>query len=84
MVGRVVQLADVVEHRPARGDGVGFPGDPVGGDVFKRGGGHLDAFLITRLSGSINNLTLVIRLVVNAFGLIVSGVLNKKKRVSKM
>ena len=33
MVGRLVQLADVVEHRPARGDGVGFPGDPVGAVV---------------------------------------------------
>ena len=47
MVGRVVQLADVVEHRPARGDEVGFPCDPVGGDVFKRRGGHLDSFLNT-------------------------------------
>ena len=48
MVGRLVQLADVVEHRPALGDGVGYPGDPVGGDVLKcGGGGHLNAFLIT-------------------------------------
>ena len=34
----MVQLADVVEHRPARGDGVGHPGDPVGGDVLEKVG----------------------------------------------
>ena len=48
MVGRVVQLADVVEHCPARGDGVGYQGDPVDGDVLECGcGSHLDAFLVT-------------------------------------
>ena len=73
----------MVEQRPAHGDWVGFPGDPVGGDIFKHGGGHLDAFLITCLSGSSNNLMFVTRHVVNVFGLIVSRVLNKKKWVSK-
>ena len=36
VVGRVVELVDVVEHRPARGDGVGFSINSVWSNVFER------------------------------------------------
>ena len=35
MIGHMVKLTDVVEHRAAGGDGVGHPGDSVRGDVLE-------------------------------------------------
>ena len=47
VVGRVVKLAHVVEHRPAGGDGVSFSDNRVGCDILKRYCSHVDAFLTT-------------------------------------